>query len=171
MLSKTMLSKLIEESYINEVSRWKNEVAAGNLSPESIERLKKEGVAKTPEEYVSGLRKGTENIVKQSGYNYDDSPMEFLGGNLKDSIKDSITGLKTGGAYSNFLTKTVRAPKDYGIVNKILTPINTTDNLEKEIAARHEADEAKFYQKLENQKNYLNQLENLNFNLVHLLKE
>ena len=142
------LSRLITESYITEVSRWKNEVASGNLSPESIKRLKRERVAKTPKEYAAGLRKGTENIAKQTGFDLNDSPMKIIGGDLNDSV----IGMKTGGAYTNAMTKTIRAPKEYGIFNKITTPLNTSDIIEREIAARHEADEAKYYKKLEKEK-------------------
>ena len=63
---------------IEEASRWKREVAAGNLSPDNIERIKREGIAKSPEEYAAGLRRGSENNINNAGYNLNTDKMSFL---------------------------------------------------------------------------------------------
>jgi len=140
----------INQKLIEEISRWKKEVAAGNLSQSSIERIKKEGVAKTPEEYAAGLRRGSLNIAKKAGFKVDESPMKILGGK---GLNDSFLGMKTGGAFTNPVTKTIRAPKSYGLLNRIVSPMNTQDSLEKELIFRHEANEAKYYNQLKNNQN------------------
>ena len=126
---------------IQEVTRWKKEVSKGNLSPKSIQRIKNEGVAKTPEEYATGLRKGSMNIVKQAGLKFNDAPMKIFGG---QGVKDNLLGAMTGGAYTSFGDKVVRSPKKMGLLHKAITPLNNGDKIEQELITRHEANEAKY---------------------------
>ena len=125
---------------IEEAARWKREVAAGNLSSESIKRIKKEGVAKTPEEYAAGLRRGSENIAKQAGFNINTDKMAFTKNPL-----DALTGALLGGHYTSPLKNVVRSPDEMGIVNKALTPLKNLNPIERELALRHEANEAKYF--------------------------
>jgi len=126
---------------IEEVARWKKEVVAGNLSSQSIERLKKEGVAKTPQEYAAGLRKGSLNIAKRAGFDINTKPMKFIGG---EGFRDALTGLLSGGAYTQSTSKQIRVPENYGMFHKAASILNLNDPLERELVLRHEANEAKY---------------------------
>jgi len=124
---------------IEEAARWKKEVAANNLSPESIKKIKDNGISKSKSDYAGGLRKGSENIINKAGYKLDTDKMSFL-----KNARDSIKGVFTGGHYTNTNSKTVRSPDELGFINKKLSPFKNPDPIERELILRHEANEAKY---------------------------
>lgn len=130
---------------LSEASRWKE--LSTQLSPDSINKIKKANINKPDSILADGIWQGTRNILKKHS---PDTTIKHERMGFND-FKD------TGGAYfspdenSNQSTHIIHVDKNPNVLRKVMSPVDSVfhnkeqRNLNQAMLGRHEAYEAKHY--------------------------
>lgn len=132
------------DSYLNylDENKWSKMVQAGKLGQASINRLTKAGVVKPVDKWLSGINKGTENIIKKTGGKVVNKPDMFYAnqqGFSKDVGKNISNVYKSHGT-ATFGKNRLHVPNSENIPKpqRVILPL----------VKRHEVDEIRIMNKL-----------------------
>lgn len=128
-------------NFLNEATKWKEKVVSGELSPQSIRKLKKAGIVKPEREYYKGFVKGTKELLRKTGASIKYSE-RAPGPATLPSLK------KPGGSPTIYIPKRSNVLFKTIMKKSLKLPEKHIPSFLR-ISKRHEADEAALLKKLQ----------------------